>query len=177
MLRSMKLDSLEFRRTCGQFATGVTVVTVHNEGRTYGMTANSFVSASLDPPLVLVSVDNHSRMNKVLAGAPRYGVSVLAEHQEDLSAHFAGKSLRDREVSFTFRDGVPLLDKAVAHFIVLVTDTHPAGDHTLYIGRVEFMASHGGRPLLFHTGKYRRLHREETPVLRITEQTVTARIA
>lgn len=163
----MKLDSTEFRRACGQFATGVTVVTAHHEGRTHAMTANSFVSVSLDPPMVLVSVDNRSRMHKVLSRAARYGVSVLAEHQEALSAHFAGKPVQGLEVTFTSRNGVPLLSGAVAYFIMQLMDTHPAGDHTLYIGRVEYIDTNGGRPLLFHTGKYRRLHAEETGALKI----------
>lgn len=163
----MKLDSMEFRRACGQFATGVAVVTTHHGGRTHGMTANSFVSASLDPPMVLVSVDNHSQMHKVLPGAARYGISVLGEDQEALSAHFAGKPLKGLEVTFTFRNGVPILDGAVAYFIAQLMDTHPAGDHTLYIGRVEQIESQGGRPLLFHTGKYRQLASEERGVVKI----------
>lgn len=117
--------------------------------------------------MVLVSVDNHSQMHKVLPGAARYGISVLGEDQEALSAHFAGKPLKGLEVTFTFRNGVPILDGAVAYFIAQLMDTHPAGDHTLYIGRVEQIESQGGRPLLFHTGKYRQLASEERGVVKI----------
>ncbi len=160
----MIFDPIQFRRTCGQFATGVAVVTVEYENRTHGMTANSFVSVSLHPPMVLVSVDNRSRMHRVLSGAGRYGVSVLAEHQEALSAHFAGRPMDGLEIAFTTRDGIPLLEGAVAFFVVRLTDIHPAGDHTLYIGQVEYIESHEDRPLLFHIGKYRQLRREEVSV-------------
>ena len=153
----MTFDPLHFRRTCGQFATGVTVVTTQDDERTHGMTANAFVSVSLDPPLVLISVDNRSHMHRILPTVGRYGVSVLAEHQEALSTHFAGRPMEGLEVNFITRNGVPVVEGAMAYFIVQVVDAHPAGDHTLYIGRVEHFESREDKPLLFCAGKYRRL--------------------
>jgi flavin reductase (DIM6/NTAB) family NADH-FMN oxidoreductase RutF len=133
------------------------VVTTQHEGRTHGMTANSFISVSLDPPLVLVSVDNCAQMHRMLSATGRFGVSVLAENQEALSIYFAKQSAAGPGVKLVERNGVPLLEGAVAYFVMQVVDAHPAGDHTLYIGRVEQVESRDDKPLLFHAGKYKQL--------------------
>ena len=121
------------------------------------MTANAFVSVSLDPPLVLVSLDNRSVHAPHSAVVGRYGVSVLAEDQERLSNHFAGRTVEGIHIRFLTRNGVPLLEGAVAYFVVELIDAHPAGDHTLYIGRVEHFESRDERPLLFYAGRYQQL--------------------
>lgn len=147
----------ELRDTLGRFATGVTVVTALENGKTHGMTANAFVSVSLDPPLVLVSLDNRSHMHRILPAAGRYGISVLAEDQRALSDHFAGRTTENADIRFISRAGTALLDGAVAHFVVRVVDTHPAGDHTLYVGLVEFFECGNDKPLLLYAGKYQQL--------------------
>ena len=86
----------------------MTVLTAPHEGRTHGMTANAFVSVSLDPPLILVSLDNRSNMHRILPSVGRFGISVLADDQEILSNHFAGKIIEGLHVRFTEREGVPL---------------------------------------------------------------------
>ena len=136
----------------GRFASGVTVITTERDGHRHGMTANAFASVSLDPPLVLVSLDNRSFMHRLLPSARRYGVSVLAEDQERWSDHFAGRTIEGPHLRFTTRRGVPLLEGAVAYFVAQVIDIHPAGDHTLYIGRVEHFESRDDKPLLFYAG-------------------------
>src|ERR1700723_1388376 len=120
-----RFNPREFRNALGRFASGVTVITAHHEDHMHGMTANAFVSVSLDPPLVLVSLDNRSYMHRILPDAGRYGVSVLAEEQERLSNHFAGRTAEGLPVRFTTRGGMPLLEGAVAYFVVRVLDTHP----------------------------------------------------
>lgn len=150
-------SSRDFRHALGRFASGVTVITAMHEGQTHGMTANAFVSVSLEPPLVLASLDNRSSMHRILPHTKRYGVSVLAENQEALSNHFAGKRDPALTAGFTLRDGIPLLDGALAYFIVEVTELHPAGDHTLYIGRVTHLEWREGQPLLFYAGHYRQM--------------------
>jgi flavin reductase (DIM6/NTAB) family NADH-FMN oxidoreductase RutF len=152
-----QIDPLEFRRTLGRFASGITVITTTHEGEVYGMTANAFVSVSLNPPLVLVSLDNRSNMHKILPKSKRYGVSILSNEQEHLSQHFAGRPREDTEVPFVWKHDMPLLDEALAHLVCRVVDEHPAGDHTLYIGQVEYLDYASGAPLLFYTGTYRRL--------------------
>lgn len=123
------------------------------------MTANGFVSVSLDPPLVLVSLHNRSYMHRILPSVGRYGVSVLAEDQEVLSNHFGGSAVDGVHIRFRARHGVPLLEGAVAYFVVHVMDAHPAGDHTLYIGRVEHFEARDDKPLIFYAGKYQQLRR------------------
>jgi flavin reductase (DIM6/NTAB) family NADH-FMN oxidoreductase RutF len=154
-------DPRQFRNALGRFASGVTVVTAQEDGHTHGMTANAFVSVSLNPPLVLVSLDNRSNMHRILPGAERYGVSVLAEDQEPLSNHFAGRTIEGLHLRFITRCNIPLLEGAVAYFVVKVIDAHPAGDHTLYIGQVEHFEARDDRPLLFYAGKYQRLKGEK----------------
>jgi flavin reductase (DIM6/NTAB) family NADH-FMN oxidoreductase RutF len=121
------------------------------------MTANAFVSVSLDPPLVLVSLDNRSHMHRFLSTAMRYGVSVLAEDQRALSDHFAGRATEDVHIHFVSRAGTALLDGAIAYFVVRVEDAHPAGDHTLYVGSVAYFESRDDKPLLFYAGSYQQL--------------------
>ena len=152
---------MQFRNALGRFASGVTVVTARYEEHTHGMTANAFVSVSLDPPLVLVSLDNRSFMHRILPRVGRYGVSVLAENQEVLSNHFAGHTAEGLEIRFTTRQDIPLLEGAVAYFVVQVIDAHPAGDHSLYVGRVEHFESRDDKPLLFYAGRYRQLGAEK----------------
>lgn len=164
----------ELRKAFGRFASGVTVVTTSHDGHTHGMTANAFVSVSLDPPLVLVSVDRRAHLHQVLPSSRRYGVSVLADDQEALSDHFAGRAADGVEVEFVERMGMPLLAGALAYFVVQVVDMHPAGDHTLYIGRVEHFEAREGAPLLFHAGKYERLLTKATGADSLSESSVGA---
>lgn len=153
----IRIDPREFRRTLGRFASGITVVTTKNEGEVYGMTANAFVSVSLDPPLVLVSLDNRAKMNSILPESKRYGVSILNNGQEHLSQHFAGRPKEGLDVPFEEKMGMPVLEGVLARLVCRVVDEHPAGDHTLYIGRVEYLDYSSGAPLLFYTGGYRHL--------------------
>jgi len=147
----------EFRNALGRFASGITVVTTVVDGETHGMTANAFVSVSLEPPLVLVAVANKTRMHGYLQQSGRYGISVLTAGQEEYSQHFAGFGNPELQTEFVEVDGMPLLAESLAHLIVKVTDTHVAGDHTLYIGEVEYVKWWDGEPLLYFQGQYARL--------------------
>jgi flavin reductase (DIM6/NTAB) family NADH-FMN oxidoreductase RutF len=151
------IDARTFRATMGRFATGVTVVTAGQEGSVHGMTANAFLSVSLAPPLVLVSVDNRARITQHLAADTRYGVNILSEKQEDLSRHFGGHPQEGIHIPFVWHDGTPMLDGCVAHIVARVVDIHAAGDHTLYIGHVEYLKWWEKRPLLFYAGQYDQL--------------------
>jgi flavin reductase (DIM6/NTAB) family NADH-FMN oxidoreductase RutF len=143
----------ELRKVMGRFATGVTVITTIDRDTIHGMTANAFLSVSLRPPLVLVSL-GRCRMNEMLPRTGRYGVSVLACDQEEFAAHFAAQRTAPNEPQFVWHGGLPLLDGALAHLVCRVVDIHPAGDHVLWIGEVEHLHHRDGEPLLFYTGRF-----------------------
>jgi flavin reductase (DIM6/NTAB) family NADH-FMN oxidoreductase RutF len=146
----------QLRQVMGRFATGVTVVTTADGDAIHGMTANAFLSVSLTPPLVLISL-GRCRMAEMLPRTGHYGVSVLAEDQEQLAAHFAAQRVSPVEPPFSWHDGLPFLDGAIAHLGCKVVDIHPAGDHVLWTGQVEHLYCRDGRPLLFYTGRFRTL--------------------
>lgn len=155
--------SRDFRNACGQFATGITIVTVRDGDGVRGMTANSFTSVSLEPPLVLVSIDQRNRTHELMQLGGRFAVCVLSQEHRDWSDRFAGRhgdlqgQFEDVPHHLT-EDGLPIFDGALASFICRVVQVHPAGDHTLFIGQVENLeCAPGPAPLLFHCGGYRGL--------------------
>ncbi len=165
------LTAADFRRAMGQFVTGVTVVTVEHhptsgERQVRGMTANSFTSVSLKPPLVLVCVDERAKILPLLRKSRRFGVSVLTPEQEALSEYFAsGEQSRVRESRLDIRylwtdSGIPVIENTLAQFACRVAATHAAGDHTIFVGEVESASLRTGEPLLFFRGKYRRVSGE-----------------
>ncbi|QBR00636.1 flavin reductase [Paraburkholderia pallida] len=159
------MDARALRATMGMFATGVTVVTYRMEGEPAGMTANAFMSVSLEPPLVLVSVRASSRFNQWVSKGVRYGINFLAEDQRALSAHFGGRPQADLALPFCGHDGTPLLDGSLVQLVARTVDVHPAGDHLLYIGELEYIRyGTQRRPLVFYSGKYQQMH-AHTPML------------
>lgn len=154
-------DAREFRWAMGRFATGITIITtVGADGVVHGMTANGFMSVSLDPPLVLISL-GACRMADLLRTSGQYGVSMLADEQREYSRHFAGQTALTASPEFERQNGFAFIGEAVAHVGATVVDTHRAGDHTLFIGRVSHLATNDGRPLIFHGGNYERLRNKE----------------
>lgn len=151
------VTSHALRKALGRFVSGVTVVTSAVGDDVHGMTANAFTSVSLDPPLVLVSIQTAARMDSRIRASGRYGVSILCREQEPLSLHFAGARDATQEIRFAWRCGVPLIEGALAHLACSVTDSHAAGDHTLHIGQVDGLWHRYGEPLVFYTGSFRAL--------------------
>jgi flavin reductase (DIM6/NTAB) family NADH-FMN oxidoreductase RutF len=154
------LDTRELRRTLGCFATGVVVVTSNDGARVHGMTANSFMSVSLEPPLVLISVASRAKMAAVLNREPHYGLSILSCPQEPISAHFAKRGSR-RELEFEWHEGVPLIAGALGHLVCRIVERIVLGDHTLFVGEVVHHCRREGPPLLYFAGGYQRLRFEE----------------
>lgn len=156
----MPVDAAAFRRALGQFATGITVVTTRDaQGRPMGLTVNAFSSVSLEPPLVLVCIDNRSDTHDGFEASGVFGVSILGEDQEHFSRRFAqpGRekfAARDLHLGET---GVALVPGAVAHIECRVSSAHRAGDHTIYVGEVVRLETRPGRPLLYHASGYRKL--------------------
>lgn len=106
---------------------------------------------------MLVSVDNRTRMHRILPESKCYGVSVLASEQEQPAMHFAGHRSNTQDDPFILADGVPVVREAIAHFVCDSYAVHEAGDHTLYIGQVREFATREGEPLLFHGGAFARM--------------------
>lgn len=153
------VDPTLLRQTLGRFVSGVTVITTADDGpgdpQVHGMTANAFTSVSLRPPLVLVSVATRARLDPRIADNGRFGVSILAHDQGLLARHFAGSLARPDLVTFVWRDGLPLIAGALSQLTCSVAASHLAGDHRLYVGRVNTMWYRDGEPLVFYTGSLR----------------------
>ena len=154
----MDIDSKLFRSTMGLFATGVTVISYVADGAAVGMTANAFMSVSMSPPLVLVSVRKQSRFNDVVQVGTCYGVSFLSENQQAISAHFGGKRDEILAVPFVFNGPTPLIEGSLAHIVARTTAIHEAGDHLLYVAQIEFLQlGEQRKPLVFFSGKYKQV--------------------
>jgi flavin reductase len=150
-------DERCFRRALGRFATGVVVISAGSGERLHAMTANAFMSGSLEPPLIVVSVGRRARMHQRLMDTSLFGVSVLSHEQELHSRHFAGELQDSLAPRFAGVDGLPgvvLLEHAVARFAARIVDRHPCGDHTLFIGKVLVFSLDEQAPLVFFGGRY-----------------------
>lgn len=149
------LDTREFRNACGGFSTGVTVISTRSGESDHAMTANAFMSVSLDPPLIAISVANTARMLPRLRAAGGFAVSVLRAGMEDIAWHFAGKARADGPPPFTDLAGLPTIRDAASTFVADVHSEVTAGDHVIVIGHVHTMqCDPQARPLLFHSGRF-----------------------
>ena len=152
----------EFRAALGMFATGVTIVTTRTpQGHLIGLTANSFNSVSLDPPLVLWSLARQAGSMNAFSTGSHYAINILAAGQQDLAKRFAGKDL-DRFAGVEFEEGTggaPLLVGAAATFECFNRSRYEEGDHVIFVGEVERCAHRpGASPLLFHGGRFYNEH-------------------
>jgi flavin reductase (DIM6/NTAB) family NADH-FMN oxidoreductase RutF len=156
-----ELSAEEFRAALGRFASGVTVITVPTvDGSVHGMTASAFCSVSLRPPLVLVCVDHLAETYLHLRDRCCFGVSVLREDQEALSEFFAdperNPDAADRlGIAYrTMDSGMPVLAEALAQLDCTVIDSHPSGDHSIFVGQVNQVVLGDGAPLIYFRGRY-----------------------
>ena len=162
----MTVTPERFRETMRRFATGITIVTtVDPRGEPYGVTVNSFTSASLDPLLVLICLDNGLTGFESFRLARFFGVSILSEGQQYLSEYFATRGTDRTRIPYSYgKTGVPLLADSLAGLECEVTDKHPGGDHTIFVGRVVNIdiPTHPVKrePLLYFGGRYRRIGEE-----------------
>lgn len=153
------MDARLFRSVMGRFATGVAVVTYLSEERPAGMTVNAFMSVSIDPPLVVISVRKQSRVNQCIKPGVAYGINILADQQISLCHHFAGKPLEDPPLFVIHESGTPLIENSLAHLVVRAVQVVNAGDHYLYLSEVEHARlGHQRNPLVFFTGAFGKLH-------------------
>ena len=154
------IETRTFRETMGRFATGVTVVTVAHGGKTRGMTANSFTSLSLDPPLLLICVDHRASMHAIFEEAEAFAVNVLAHDQKTLSQFFASPGEKEGPMGGQpFHEGPtgsPILDGVMAWMDCRIEQQYDGGDHTIVVGRIQEMRVErpDASPLVFFGGKY-----------------------
>ncbi len=161
----MPFDPNLFRQVLGRFTTGVTVITTAHHGVKHGMTANAFSSVSLNPPLILISVDKRANMHELLNEGDAFCVNILAEHHQDWSGWWAGKAPKegDQFVGIphtTKATGSPVLDECVAYIDCTVWARYPGGDHTVFVGEVQeagLSEDANLKPLLFFASRYRTL--------------------
>lgn len=147
----------DFRDALGQFATGVTVVTCNSADGPIGITANSFASVSLDPPLVLWSPARASRRFPYFEAADRFAIHILGDEQTDVCRAFVRDGAAFDAVDWSVgEDGVPLIEGCLARFECAREAVHEGGDHLIVVGRVLRAAFRTGRPLVFCAGCYGR---------------------
>lgn len=151
----MTVDSAEFRKALGQFATGVTVVTCETGEGAHGATVNAFTAVSLDPPLVLVSLDRRSKASRHLPGRP-FAVTVLRGDAIPAALHFAGRPQPGVVIDWAEHPVAPRIGGGAAWFACAPWACHDGGDHVLCLGLVqEFWYDSEADPLVFHRGDFR----------------------
>jgi flavin reductase (DIM6/NTAB) family NADH-FMN oxidoreductase RutF len=148
------IDPWRFRQVMGRFATGVTVILARADGETRGMTANAFMSGSLDPPLCVISIARRARMHAHLSTGRCFSVNVLAAGQERYASHFSGLGSPGLTVALATLAGAPTLADASATIAADLVGAHECGDHTIFIGHIREMIADARPPLLFHAGHY-----------------------
>lgn len=148
----------QLRNILGQFATGVTVITASaSDGRKIGMTANSFSSLSLDPPLILWSLSNTAPSLPDFQASKQFAIHILAQEHHQISNHFARPSAdKFATVMHTQTEqGTPLINQALVTLVCENYQQVEGGDHTIFIGKIEKYHQREGDPLVFHAGQYR----------------------
>jgi flavin reductase (DIM6/NTAB) family NADH-FMN oxidoreductase RutF len=157
----MSIDARQLRDALGCFGTGVCLVTaVDDGGRAQALTINSFASVSLDPPLVLWSLQNSSDAFALYSQAPRFAIAVLSSEQEPLSNRYAVKGSHELDPAHfdIGENGAPLIRGALVNLECSLENTMPGGDHRILLGHVtRLVPGPEGPPLLFHGGRYRQL--------------------
>ena len=155
----MTFDSKKQRQIMGQFATGVTVVTTDGKAGPHGLTANAVASLSLDPPLVLVAVEKRAHSLDYLTKNGCFAINILRVDQQEISRRFATPGPKDFAGLNTTTAGTtaPILPDCLAFVDCRVVEILPGGDHEIFVGEIVAGEYHGGEPLLYYAGGYRRI--------------------
>ncbi|WBU61587.1 flavin reductase family protein [Paracoccus albus] len=149
------IDPRELRDCCGRFATGVNIITTRTAEGDHGMTASAFMSVSLDPPLICISVGQGAKMLARIRESGRYAVNILSEGMQRYATHFAGRPDKTLPDPFHDRHGLPILKDASAVIIADVVRQLEAGDHVIFLGRVrQLETAPAAPPLLYHSGQF-----------------------
>jgi|SRR5690625_4379531 len=149
------IDDQKFRQAMGQFATGITVVTTEYEGEVIAMTVNAFMSISLQPKIVAVSIGEQATMYDILPKTKTFGVSILRDDQQDISQLFASEDEYGQQEMFTYKKGIPVLETCLTHLVCDVIESTKVGDHVVYFGEVKDLDIFAGEPILYYGSEYR----------------------
>ncbi|MCC7448457.1 MAG: flavin reductase family protein [Anaerolineae bacterium] len=172
----MPFDAMLQRRIMGHFATGITVVTTcYQEGtQVWAMTANSFTSLSLDPPLILITIDKRNMMGDCIKRGGCFAVNILGLDQEAVSRRFATRGPKDFEgLDITIAEtGAPIIGGTLAYLDCRLYEVLPGGDHDIFIGEVMAGEARDGRPLIFYNGRYSRLALHGTSELTLGAESI-----
>ena len=152
------MNPTDFRKICGHYATGITVLTTTHKGESHGITVNSFSSVSLDPPLVLFCIDKGARFNAPLNEEQSLAINILTEGQQEVSNRFANSKLTNRG---RFKGLVtipehkyPVFADSLGVLEAKLQATHDGGDHWIYVAKVSSGQVFEGSPLLYYGGSY-----------------------
>lgn len=149
------MDNRLFRDAMGRFATGISIVSTDYKGEIVGMTVNAFMSVSLDPKLIAISIDENASMYPKLQETKQFGLSILQEDQKEFSMIYAKQMEKDQDIPYVLQDDVPVIEGSIATLSCQVKDTAKAGDHLIFIAEVTALNVNEGDPILFYGGNYR----------------------
>jgi flavin reductase (DIM6/NTAB) family NADH-FMN oxidoreductase RutF len=155
----MPIDDARFKDAMSRFASGVTVITTEHEGAQYGMTVASFASLSLHPPLVIICIETKVKTHEAIRAAGKFGVSILASTQADVSGKFASKA-DDKFSGVSIRrgeHGMPLIEGAICTLECRVHEQFAGGDHSIFVGEVLDANTSDGAPLVYYRSGYREI--------------------
>jgi len=165
----MPIDADTYKNVMSQFASGVTIVTVQHEGQQHGLTASSFTSLSLDPPLVLICVGKGLYSHQLIEQSQAFAVNILGTEQQEWGMRFANPRVEDRYAGIdwtTAQTGSPILPGCLAWVDCKLHQVHDGGDHTIFIGEVVAGSAppageaNGSAPLLYYNRAWRSLAEE-----------------
>lgn len=157
MMEQQNFSNRDFRDAMSHFATGIVVVSTKNQEDSHAMTANAFMSGSLNPPMVIISIDNKARIHEKIAQEKKFGVSILTKTQERVSNHFAGRDSNGYQPEFKNLLDIPVIENAAVQLVAKLVHSYACGDHTLFVGYVLHLIDAGDQhePLIFHQGQYK----------------------
>ncbi|WP_058308370.1 flavin reductase family protein [Gracilibacillus massiliensis] len=154
------MSKQDFRKAMSKFATGITVVTTEFDNEVQGMTVNAFMSVSLDPQLITISLDHKTNFYQNADKIKRFGISILREEQKEVSMIFA-KQIDKKYDDFVSLDGIPVINNSLTTLACSVVNTVEAGDHMLLIAEVDKIKLDEGNPIIYYNSGYQKISEEQ----------------
>ncbi|SDB89865.1 NADH-FMN oxidoreductase RutF, flavin reductase (DIM6/NTAB) family [Pelagirhabdus alkalitolerans] len=148
----------QFKQAMSQFATGITVVSAEENKEVKGITVNAFMSLSLDPMLIAISLQNKANMIQTLENTDQFGISILKDDQQEESMIFANQKKPEQPVSFDYVNQTPVIPNALVQIVCEKESVVEAGDHTIVIAKVNEINNDTGKPLIYFGGHYQALN-------------------